>query len=480
MTENFEYKGEWFLPSDRVNRISGTLYYDVDKGISLELFDDFAGAPIIPISSNQEYDIILGLTSDSKEITLYKTFISSRSGIHLVQNQEAGTPSSKYIVNYVFEGVHFDKVEDIKFDRLVSEIIDLDEWVGISGFANNFDFEKEKEMRKKKECQVNYKLPNLITFPLTDNLEGQFNFIMNSSNRPIYLKKVTLEQKVQFILKYQSEKPLENLLNDLFKFQSFLVLALYEKTYPKSIFLYNENLKKDYGIAGIENRQVKFYFHISDRSIKYDKQKHFRDMLFCYGHIQDKFLEIIKNWFKQYDKLETSFNLLIEHFYNDKRFSENTFLNLAQAAESFHAHTKRNQIKMPKEEYDTMKKDILSVVDKKYHFWLKEQFNFGNHLNLHKRLEEIVEFCSCDVLNKIIDDKDTFIKQVKNSRNYYTHYSTSLKKKALIGSELFYLAQKLKIVLVCAFLLETGFEKDTLNQMLDDKKHRFFHFLANW
>lgn len=479
MTENFEYKGEWFLPSNKENRVSGTLYYDVDKGISLELFGDFTEAPIIPISSNQEYDIILGLTSDSKEITLHKTFISNRSGIHLVQNQEAGMPSSTYIVNYIFEGVHFDNVEDIKFDKLVSEMIDLDEWVGISGFVNDIDIEKKIEMHRNCECQVNYKLPQSITFPLSDELEGQFNFTMKSSDRPLYLKKMTLEQKVQFTLKYKSENSLESLLNDLFKFQSFLVLGLYERTYPKSIFLYNENLKKDYGIAGIVNRQVKFYFYISDRSRKSDRQKHFMEMLFCYGHIRNDFPEIIKCWFNKYDKLESSFNLLIEQFYNDKRFSENTFLNLAQAAESFHAHT-RNRTKMPKVDYETMKNDILSATDNKYHEWLKEQLNFGNHLNLRARLEEVLDFCSCDILDKIIGEKDTFIRQVKNSRNYYTHYSTELKRKALKGSDLFYLAQKLKIVLVCAFLLEMGFEKGILNQMLDEKKHRFFHFLANW
>jgi hypothetical protein len=477
MTENFEYKGMWFLPSDKTKRINGTLFYDIDKGIILELFGDFTEMPFLPINSNQEYDIILGLTSDSKEITLYKTFISSRSGITLVQNQEAGMPTSKYRVNYVFEGVHIDKTEDIKFDRLVSEIVDLDEWVGISGFVNDFD--TKRKMRKNLEYQVNYKFPPIISFPISNKLEGQFNFVMTPSSLNYYQKQITLEQKIQFVLKYKHEQPFEELLNDLFKFQGFLVLALYEKTYPKNIFLYNENFEKNYGNGNVVKRRVKFYFHITDRNRKIEKQKHFMDMLFCYGNIKTNFPAIIKNWYEQYDKLESSFNLLIEQFYNDKRFSENTFLNLAQAAESFHAHT-RNRTKMPKVNYETMRNEILSNVDRRYHEWLKEQFNFGNHLNLHARLEAVLDFCSCDILDKIIGEKDTFIKQIKNSRNYYTHYSSELKKKALKGSDLFYLAQKLKIVLVSAFLLEIGFEKKVLNQMLDDKKYRFFHFLENW
>ena len=89
MTENFEIKGQWFLPDNPKSRVSGTLFYDTNKGFYLELFGDFNESQIIPVSDILEFDFILGLTSDSKEITLYKSFITKRSGIRLVQNQEA-------------------------------------------------------------------------------------------------------------------------------------------------------------------------------------------------------------------------------------------------------------------------------------------------------------------------------------------------------------------------------------------------------
>jgi hypothetical protein len=119
MIENLEYKGEWFLPSDKTKRVSGTLYYDVDKGIKLELFGDFNKILIVPTSELVENDIILGITTQSEEITLYKTFVSSRSDVRLVKNQEMGLPSTTYGVKYLFEGVHFDKSEDIKFDKIL-------------------------------------------------------------------------------------------------------------------------------------------------------------------------------------------------------------------------------------------------------------------------------------------------------------------------------------------------------------------------
>jgi hypothetical protein len=211
------------------------------------------------------------------------------------------------------------------------------------------------------------------------------------------------------------------------------------------IMLYNENLEKDYGIAGAAKREVKFYIHISERNKRNEKQKHFMDMLFCYKNIRDSFSTIINNWFERYPYFEPVYNLLFEHFYNDRRFSENTFLNLAQAMEAFHAR-KTNQSK----------------------------------ISFKQRITEIVEECSCDIIDKMVVDKEQFTDDIKFSRNYYTHYSRDIENKALKGSDLFYLTQKMKIILVCAFLLNAGFDKNTLNQMLDDRKYRFFYGLAKW
>lgn len=200
-------------------------------------------------------------------------------------------------------------------------------------------------------------------------------------------------------------------------------------------------------------------------------------MLFSYQDIRDEFPTMISNWFKKYDLLEPAYNLLFEQFYRGDRFSENTFLNLAQAAETFHART-RSHTKIPEDVYSKMKEEIYVSVPKKYHPWLTDQFNFGNNLNLHTRLNEIVEFCSNKFLDKVIPDKELFVKQVKWSRNYYTHYSSDGKKNALKGQALFYLTEKLKLVLVCTFLLEIGLAKDKLENLLEKNKYTSFSYLA--
>lgn len=42
MTEKFEITGEWFLPTDKENRVHGVLTYDPQDGIDLELYGSFS------------------------------------------------------------------------------------------------------------------------------------------------------------------------------------------------------------------------------------------------------------------------------------------------------------------------------------------------------------------------------------------------------------------------------------------------------
>jgi hypothetical protein len=76
------------------------------------------------------------------------------------------------------------------------------------------------------------------------------------------------------------------------------------------------------------------------------------------------------------------------------------------------------------------------------------------------------------VLNSVLGDKETFLRQVKQSRNFYTHYSEP-KKHTLKDGDLYILSEKLKLLLVCAFLLEIGMEHQKLSSLLEniDTRH---------
>lgn len=473
MTEKFEITGEWFLPTDKENRVHGTLTFDPQEGTDLELYGSLEGDNFLPEFKDQE--IILGLTSDSKQVTLYSCFMTKSGGATLVQGEESGKPSTTYSIRYLLIGFHALTKTDLMFNQISSEIFNLGEWVGISGFKRQ---NINQDSIRNHEITVEYKLPESIDFEIDHNTKGRFNFIANHPGLSRYQKSITINQRVEFQAISTIEKNIDELLEYIITFQNFLTLALYKSTYPLSISLSGERHKKDYGNGEKYKKIIKLYF--SSRNFKTNEKPKFDlEMIFDYRRIQQDFVTIIKNWYSKYELLEPAFDLVFEQFYNGNKFTVNTFLNLAQSAETFHARV-HNHTKIPREQYKKMKEDILKVVSHEYHSWLNDQFNFGNNLNLHSRLTELTEKYSNKILDKILSDKTQFVLNVKNSRNYYTHYSKDGEKKALKGSELFYLSERLKILLVCSFLIEVGFDKDKLSLHLDNIKWKLFNHLANW
>lgn len=61
-----------------------------------------------------------------------------------------------------------------------------------------------------------------------------------------------------------------------------------------------------------------------------------------------------------------------------------------------------------------------------------------------------------------IENKNTFIEKVVDTRNYQTHHDEDLKEHSASGKELYHLTQKLKILLEICLLTELGFSSDEI------------------
>lgn len=471
MNSKREFKGTWFLPSNTEIRIPGILTFDPINGSELELLGSFQkmGALYITPQDNSEF-IILGITSDSKPITLYNSFRRKTNGRTFVRNQEAGIPIISYYANFVLLGHHFLKEDDLKFTSMSFQLTNLAGWV----VKNGFNYDLNQEHLQQKKIEIKYQLPESIEFEIDDNCTGKINSHTSTPALKIPQIKMEIVEELKIEIISKKEISFQDFKTYLSKFQNFLVLALYESTRPISIELRNEKLFTDYGDLGKIPSKVDL-FQVTSKN--FSKEKSHFEMLFNYPSISSNFSTIMKNWFKKYELLEPAFNLLFEQFYNNSRFTVNTFLNLAQSAETFHARL-HNHTRIDKLEYSEMQKCLLEVTPEKYHFWLKDQFNFGNSLNLEARLIELVNKYNNDLIDEVISDKMEFVKQVKHSRNYYTHYSTNLKKNALEGIELMRLTDKLKMLLVSAFLHEIGITKNQISEFFQNARWQLFQNLT--
>ncbi|WP_366183524.1 HEPN domain-containing protein [Flavobacterium ovatum] len=467
MIIKFEIQGLWFLPENKEKRVPGTLRFDPVEGATLELIGSFDDFGILHRKHQSEAFIILGLSINSEYITLYNCFNVARRGQTYRKGNESGPAFEKYIVNFILKGHHFETEESLQFNEIKSSMQNFDEWLNITGFKHSENIDNLSE----KSIRVDYKLPENIAFELHDKFTGKFVF---SSTSPTYssLKLESITQHVEIEIGSSENIPLEDIRKLLARFQNFLIMGIYRSVFPTSITLYNSNIKNDYGQSGKYRKPIEFFQTTSKRKTR--NELHPWEMLFNYKKIENLFPIAIKNWFEKYEKLKPAFSLLFEQFYNESKFSENTFLNLAQALETLHARL-YNHTKIPKKDYTEMKTEILNSTPAKYHPWLNEQFNFGNHLNLHQRLNELIDKYSNETLKELIPDQNAFVKQIKDLRNYYTHYSTGLEKHLISERDLMLLSERMKLVLVIGLLHEIGFPKETVDHLLEKVKNNFNH-----
>lgn len=453
MIEEFEYKGIWWLPSKPEEQISGTLKFTPEKGAVLDLIGSFKN--ITDMNKMLEPEIIIGISSNGKNITLHKCF-ETKSNLSF-----PGLLTSSFYANIVFVNAHFQKTEDIKFKNLSVHYLYLDEWVNVSGFDIQHLFDK-------KEVVIRYKLPEPIQAAI-DDYKILLDVRATGPTHSIVQKEASIKQRTYVRIEPSVEKSFDEYLNILHHIQNFLSLGIMEPVYPLTIEGITE-MNKETINDKVYNPPVKIY-RLSDIPKAPKKLLPF-DMLFTFKDISHKFELFLKNWFEKADLLETVYNLHFGTLYNPRMYLGHRFLSLIQAIESFHQRIhggKYLSVEEYKLIYDALVNAIPDWVRSDLKDRLKEYLKYGREFSLRKRLKEIFDKYQ-EIIDRFIGDENAFIEKVVDTRNYQTHHDEDLKERAAGGEELYRLTQKLKMLLEVCFLTELGFSSEEIKALFSRNK----------
>jgi hypothetical protein len=460
MREEISYNGLWWLPEKPDDQITGTLTFNPENGSVLSLIGRFGD--MLSIMESLQPEIINGFTTTGKKITLLKCYEVNRSGSF------PGMQTSIIHANLLFIGANYVRKEDIKFDKVCAKLKNLDEWLGISGLEIKYDFDNHS-------TSINYRLPDSIDFEINDNYMAKFNFTAKNPSMSIFNKKAVIEQSAQLIIESKEQKLYDynDFLNVIFTFQMFLTLATFEASYPLEIEFYSPDVYLEFDSKKFPE-PITLYYASSIKSKNKDLIPW--DMLFMYQDISTNFQTIIKLWYNSQDKLNSILGLFLNTFYNPRVFNENTFLNLAQALESYHRRFYKNNV-LDKSDHKLRIDEIINGVDDKYKEWLKTKLSFSNEPSLFERLTELLSEHTNTTISKMINVPEAFLKNIRDSRNYYTHFDKSTEGKASKGQDLYYLTEKMKVILTCCLLHATGFDKTLIEKLLSRNEFRNFNHL---
>jgi hypothetical protein len=463
--EEFEHHGIWWIPEQSDKKVSGTLRFYPADNASLDLIGSFKD--VTELNIFQQPNIILGLTSDGKKVTLHKCY-ESKSSLSM-----PGFLKTSFVVSVVFIGHHFERKEDIIFDSLSLNYSNLDEWAGISGFHQKLDTNSEGHLSR---AEINYSYPQKVEAQLKDfRISLNYQFTMSGAFSEFKLKQTTF-------LKIETHKPthFDDYMDMCYHVQNFLSLAEGKAVYPLSIKAKARGCQTTLSDGKVVYNDIFIFYPIRDSS-KSVKQLSRYDMLFSFQDISADFEKCFKNWFAKSETLKPVYDLYFGTLYNSSMYLHHEFLSLVQAMETYHRRTHDGKY-LPdedylKETYPALINAIPQTVSASFRESLKRKLIYLNEFSLRKRLEEILESCG-ELTNPLINNKVEFIEDVVNTRNYLTHFDKELEAKAKTGEDLYKLAQKMRFILEVCLLKELGIADTTIGDLIS-RNQKYQHLRHN-
>lgn len=460
MQQNLHYKGIWFLPGNPNEKIAGDLSFSVSDGVELNLLGVFSDS----LGHRHEPTFILGISADGHKITIYGAMRISQ------QFNSNSFMTSSYAATYMFVGKHFSLADEMHFSSMRVSLADFDYWLGIYGFTK---LENNAHLTK---TMLEYNQPDDLCFKINEKLNCNIKF---SSSVPIVKSSATIsiKQEAEVELKSIDGKVSFSQFMEWFGiFHRFMTLAYFGEPAIASLSVHNF-WQNNGGENQFYNVKV-FYQYPQSEIIKKRNSKHY--FLFTYKDVNQNFEQILQQWFKMDEAINPVTSGLTESLMRKDYAIEYKFLNLAHSIETLHRRTRKNEV-LSSELYKEKVKTIISTVHPEYTEWLKEKLTYGNELSLHERMTDLMSLIPEAIRTVVIKPNvEEFIRNFKNSRNYYTHYDKRLEKKALKAGELFKLSEMLKIFLVCLTLKETGFSDDEIVKIIFGKGVWLFNHVISY
>lgn len=455
MLESREYKGRFRLPT-KDTWLTGILNYTREAGASLELQGEFSDF------KRSDEEVILGETTLGL-LTLVTCYYRTTRRHNMIV-------ISEYAPSFIFEGLHSDSKSDMSFDSVRFSLLNLFEWINISGLSNPFDSIKQNRVEIKYERP--HPIPSL-QIDATSKLEIQLGYDVELSQPN---NEVNFNENATATITYESPKNFEEIISkDIYTFQSFLSVAVHEVSYITSLtFMLNETQHKCFFLSALYSDKYK-YKHPALHLVKYDK-------------IKDQYPSVISNWHALHRQHENIIHLLVHSLKSKNIISEDKFMDVCRALELFHREIVKTTPRS-EESYKSNVEAILSALTGKLRKWCKGKLMRNSH-TLETRLQELYKtygikyiedrlpILDANSSQEIDDDENqdsdlsagakAFLHKVSNTRNFYTHYDDKINPDVFKKGGLYSPIKLLKALLISCLFSHVGISKAQYESNVND------------
>ena len=333
----------------------------------------------------------------------------------------------KYSCQFLIIGKHLDEFKQKCFYKAYITIPELSYWCSPCALTTTISIDKDDNDISTTTISFKSKSVLINSVSIDDNttikIEGGVNYVGD------YFSPNIRQHTYIKILK-QDNSSVEDFYANIFMFEQFLSLATLHTVNCSQILLYDKTINSGKRFC----HPIQFLYVQKKTDISTEVKRH--EFLFDYNLISEQYPKIIHKWYNDKEDIAPIRAHLIDSIQNTKIFSSIDFLIVVQALEGFCTR-------------------------------------FRTEASLTKMLEAIIsEFSDIDKLK----DDNIKIKQVVDSRHYYSHFMNKSKKpNTLDGWELYNLTFNLRKLLICCILKFIGFNNTQINQILNNSYSNLLH-----
>lgn len=458
-----EYLGEWWLPDRPDHRVVGTLQFSRQAGPVLQLLGDLS--PHAVNLGTEQHPAILGDAIDVGKVTLRGCWQKSQRG-----SRKRGSRSQRlttYKAQWLLVGQHFPAVAPPVFKSISVTITHLKEWVERSGIEYTTTTDDQGS-----PINVAYSEPASITAQIRENritimpqlpvTPGEFDIILSQ----------------EFILRIDSDqaKTLRQWLDStVYRIVDFFTLATGS---PNRVEAMYASIEAAPGKSHMHALPVEVLFMPRHRHLSGDPLDA-SSMVFSYERVANTFDHVVNAWNDAYSEMTGVIRLYLSALYNRDRFPfrDAEFLSAVQAVESFHRRN-RHGLVLDRDEHEALRERILTAVEEADRPWLEEKLRFSNEKPLAQRIRELIEETSGLFDAPMNNNVEEFIKKVKNTRNYLTHYDSEIERKKMSEFDTIISTEVLLLILQLLILRRLGFSDEESSNIIRGSKR--YSMLQGW
>lgn len=410
MHEVFTYPGEWWIPQNPDQKVSGTLSFTPQNGLALDLIGTLSKSPYD--SSEVEYlPLINGVIyKGSKAVTLWECHGSFSSS----SNSQSGfyTSSSNYDVGKCFIGHHFTSENSIQIRRISATYENLEEWVNTQPFATSSPNDSELLISPSNPVNLSVACDD---FRIT---------VTDWASKHLSIHEVTIKHYANVIIDFYNPVDFRSAIQPLYHLRNFIALGIGRSILPRSMS----------GIPSNSDNKVEIIYRGRTDTFAMSRQISSHQMLFTLKSLGAESEKGLYAWFSSYSILKPVYELYFAVFDMPSMYLDVQFLLLIQALEAYHRRTYTGVYMTDNTIYDEKVSKVLYEVingipelEKSHTRSLRDRIKYGNEYSLRKRLKEILATLDQHFplqLKCLIDDKNTLIDSLVNHRNNLTHYSS--------------------------------------------------------